>query len=245
MSPIESMPPEGWRDLQVRIHRILTECGMKAEIERRIELARGIVEIDVFAEDPGSTPPATYVCECKNWATAIPQGVVHGFRTVVLESGANLGMIIARTGFQSGAHAAAAYSNIRLMTWEEFQRMFCSRWFNCYMAPLLNREVAPLESRLFPKGYAPYLDSQSLKELRDRWAAPATIPWRWREPFGSTDVPVLPLRQEIESRMAKGALYDAVPKEVFDATSLRDLLDVLVNTYRAAVQEFDRALGRA
>ncbi|MEA2557979.1 MAG: restriction system protein [Actinomycetota bacterium] len=39
-------------------------------------------------------------------------------------------------GFQAGAIEAAAYSNVRLLTWIEFQAMFALRWTNHYMVPL-------------------------------------------------------------------------------------------------------------
>ena len=96
MSLIEDGPPVDWRALQIAVHQILTECGMQAEIEREVKLARGTVEVDVFAVDPDPTPNSVYVCECKNWAAAIPQTVVHSFRNVVLDSGANLGLIISK-----------------------------------------------------------------------------------------------------------------------------------------------------
>jgi hypothetical protein len=53
---------------------------------------------------------------------------VHSFRTVIADMGADVGIIISANGFQRGAMAAAALTNIRLMTWEEFQQAFETRW---------------------------------------------------------------------------------------------------------------------
>jgi hypothetical protein len=60
-----------------------------------------------------ATPSQVYAIECKNWRKKVPRSVVHGFRTVVGDSGANWGAIVSLHGFQSGAYEAARYSNVR------------------------------------------------------------------------------------------------------------------------------------
>jgi hypothetical protein len=94
--------------------------GCAAEVEKSIETARGSVEVDVFATDVVSGHDITYVCECKLWTKPISQHVVHSFRTVVADMGADVGIIISANGFQRGAVAAAELTNIRLLTWEEY-----------------------------------------------------------------------------------------------------------------------------
>ena len=44
---ITSRQPETWQDLQRAVAEILGECGFNVEIEKTIETARGVVEIDV------------------------------------------------------------------------------------------------------------------------------------------------------------------------------------------------------
>ena len=102
------------------------------------------MEVDVYAEDLSSQPKTVYLCECKHWQSAVPQTVVHAFRTVVTDYGANWGFIISSAGFQSGAFEAAAKSNVRLLTWDEFQELFVDRWIENYMMPRLREEVEPL-----------------------------------------------------------------------------------------------------
>src|SRR5260221_9845968 len=90
------------------------------------------------------------ICECKDWRTNIPRGVVHGFRTVMEETGAHRGYIISRVGFQAGAIEAAKATNIDLVTFAEFQNIYFNKWiskriwaieneignFNTYYEPL-------------------------------------------------------------------------------------------------------------
>jgi hypothetical protein len=54
--------------------------------------------------------------------------------------GAHRGFIISSDGFQSGAHEAAEHSNVDLVNWSEFQRLFAERWFRTFMAPRLLKE---------------------------------------------------------------------------------------------------------
>jgi len=150
--------PASWRDLQGYVARILSECGVATAIEKVVKTARGKVEIDVWAHDSSSTPPQTYLVECKRWRDAVPQTVVHAFRTVVGDSGANWGAIVSSNGFQSGAYEAARYSNVRLLSWLEFQNLFAESWFEHYFCRLVGEKCDPLveytepiNSRIFKK----------------------------------------------------------------------------------------------
>ena len=79
--------PESWQALQTEVGRILSECGFAVEVEKRIQSARGAVELDVYAEETVRGRKYAIACECKYWKSRIPQTVVHGFRTVVQEIG--------------------------------------------------------------------------------------------------------------------------------------------------------------
>ncbi|MGV8057766.1 MAG: restriction endonuclease [Smithellaceae bacterium] len=120
--------PENWQDLQALTAKVFTEMGCMPEVEKKIKTVRGTVEIDVYVQDQTHTPPLILLCECKHWSKRIPKNVVHAFRTVAADFGANRGYIISKAGFQSGALEAAQNSNIVLLDWVEFQRTFYSRW---------------------------------------------------------------------------------------------------------------------
>src|SRR6266700_1257056 len=94
--------PQNWQELETRANQILTECGCQSERNKHLTLPRGNVHIDVYARDTTREPNLTIVCECKQWQAAVPKNVVHGFRTVMDEIGANVGFIISANGFQSG-----------------------------------------------------------------------------------------------------------------------------------------------
>jgi hypothetical protein len=249
---INSSLPKDWRDLQIQVEKIMKESGLIAESEKDIETVRGIVNIDVYAEDTSQRPKTIYLCECKFWQKAIPKSVVHSFRTVVNDFGANWGLIISSHGFQAGTFAAAANSNIRLLTWNEFQELFLERWFKNYMQKRLSEENEPLvdytepfNARVFRK--ANKLDKKSQRrftKLREKYVDLAFLALGLYLPLPSIlkeDIPSLPLRKSIESDEVPN--IKNVPDILLDAVSFRDLLKIFISEDRKALAEFDDVFG--
>jgi Restriction endonuclease len=118
-----------WRDLQEKTCRLFSEMGYNAEVSKQVPLAgRGEKEIDVYVQDPNASYNKVYLIECKLWEGRVAQETVHAFKTVMEETGANTGFIVSKAGFQSGAHAAARFTNIRLLTFEELQHIYGEEW---------------------------------------------------------------------------------------------------------------------
>lgn len=243
----------------MRVAAILTECGVDAAVEKRIELARGFVDIDVWAHDPSSTPPQTYVIECKRWSKAVPKAVVHAFRCVVADSGANWGAIVSSDGFQRGAYEAARYSNVRLLTWHEFQSLFANAWFaRCFCREIhekcdaLIEYAEPINSRIFRKAELlskPQHDE--FKRLRDVHFELASfcmlISGTALGSFqagligGLSGMPRLPLRATLQNPGSE--VTSTLPDRVLDATSYRGLLTAVLEHAEIAIQSFDHVFG--
>jgi hypothetical protein len=242
--------PANWRDLQERVARILTESGFAVEIEKVIQTARGNVEIDVFAQE--TIDGRTYVvfCECKHWTARVPQNVIHGFRTVVADSGANLGYIISSNGFQSGALTAAELTNIRLVTWEEFQREFEASWTRNHLVPTITERLDPLFSYtepLLPRRLE-RLDEASQErfmEIRKKHEVFGTVLMMLFSSYGrmvtQRAFPTLPLRAELAKGVDGAERF--IPDAVLDATGYGDFLDAALAHGEAAIREFRDALG--
>lgn len=120
--------PKDWQELQNFVAQLFCELGCDAEVGKRVPLVRGEKEIDVVVRDPVTTPPSTYLCECKFWSKRIPQEVIHSFRTVMADFGAHRGFIISQVGFQLGAQEAVMKTNLDLLTFDELQAIFFDRW---------------------------------------------------------------------------------------------------------------------
>ena len=151
--------PSDWKDLQDKVALILEQCGFKVESPKDLHSARSeIIEVDVYAIDETSILQQTVVCECKYWDKKVPQSVVHAFRMQVDDIGANVGLLISKNGFQSGAYSASRYSNIKLLTWEEFEIMFLPIWYKNYflkevanIGDVLIDYTEPINTRVFKK----------------------------------------------------------------------------------------------
>lgn len=121
--------PQTWQELQVLTAEYLTVAGYKATTPYEMNTVRGKVEVDVYVEAPNELVKHI-ICECKYWGTPITKEKIHAFRTVVHDCGAELGIIISKTGYQSGAIEAATFSNVRLETWESFLSIIMDKWID-------------------------------------------------------------------------------------------------------------------
>lgn len=121
--------PTDWKDLEKKTAKYLDECGYSCEVQKDIGTVRGIVNVDVYATYNVENPASTILCECKYWKSAIPQTIVHSFRTITSDFGANYGIIVSKIGFQKGAIEATENSNILLFDWDQFQDYFKTKWF--------------------------------------------------------------------------------------------------------------------
>ena len=122
--------PKDWRDLQNKVARIFSEIGYESTIEESIELVRGKTKVDVLVRNKTIQPNLLYLCECKHWNTNIPQSVVKSFKSDMTDSGAHLGFIISKIGFQSGCYDLAKKTNILLFNWNEFQEKIFDEWYD-------------------------------------------------------------------------------------------------------------------
>ncbi|MFR6019120.1 MAG: restriction endonuclease [Paraclostridium sordellii] len=142
--------PTNWKMLQDYVAKYFNEAGYSATTPKNIELSRGEAEIDVYVET-NDNMNNIILCECKYWSSNIPQEKIHAFRTIVTDSGANLGLFITTRDFQIGAQNAALYSNIKLVTWDEFLNLIKERWivnkylFLCNLAKPLSIYTDPFD----------------------------------------------------------------------------------------------------
>lgn len=249
MAVINSSLPSSWRDLQQQVANILRECGLEVAVEKDVQTTRDTVNIDVYAEDPEQKPESICLCECKHWKSAVPKTVVHAFRTVVGDYGANWGFIISSAGFQSGAFEAAANTNVRLLNWEEFQALFVDRWMEKHMPPRLRAEAEPLvnytepvNSRVFRKADALTDDKQQqFIALRKQYADLAFFALHLYLPFPGREITLpLPLKDSLWKGLTS---YPILPKDLLEMACYRGLLDALCGHLRKGIAEFDEVFG--
>ena len=237
------MQPKNWSDLQSRVAQILSECGMQAEVEKTVKLVRDVADVDVVAFETVNGRTSTIFCECKRWKSSIPKNVVHSFRSIVQDGGANVGYIITSSGFQRGAYAAADLTNLRLVTWPEFQAEFEDLWIENYLRPEITSrldEFMELVEPLLPRAFTELSEPAKARflELRERyWELGATaMMFTTYFKMIHPEVPDLPLRDRVN------ASTTGMPHELLDATAYRDFLDILLPLGEKAAEELKAVL---
>jgi len=247
---ITAVAPSGWRDLQEQVARILGECGFVVDVETTVSLPRGSVEIDVLARESNQGRMNTIVCECKHWAKRVPQSVVHAFRTVVAETGANTGYVVSRSGFQPGALVSAASTNIELVTWEELQERFQETWLREYFFPTMTESLDPLHKFTdpFTPEWLPRLpaaDQSQYRELLRQYLPFAALIMakfstysRMRE--GNPLIPTLPIAEwKLENPEVE------IPSAILQARGYRELLEACLAFGHGGIAAFHELRDRA
>lgn len=240
---IDHRLPKDWKDLQNKVAEILTEAGYKTEIGKDIKTVRGIVNIDVFSVDESQSPNIIYLCECKYWERPLPKTIVHSFRTVVSDYGANFGIIISKKGFQKGALEAAKYTNIELVDWFDFQDMFIEKWLPAIIQNIYEEYKALTD-------YADPLISPSLiKKLNQFGKDKVEKFYKLHRKYAIIGVQLVSLRferffqikQKLESPLILHipiGKQNKFKQETFD--SLRDYINCLISYCKMGLEEFNR-----
>jgi restriction system protein len=252
MTRIDDREPDTWENLEKAVLGVLREAGFEAQRNESIKTARGKVAVDVLATDRTTSPPSVILFECKHWRSRVPQTVVHAFRSVVSDSGANAGLIVSKSGFQAGAEVAASFSNVRLVGWSEFEQLYVERWFRRYMQPAGAAAIDPLLEYLEPintrisrraNALAPTKFAQ-LQALRQTHSSlwPLVFIFHHIDWLGiEAAPPTLPLAESLDKAAMKAV--GALPADVLNATSLRGLLGAATRAAQSAIADFDEVFG--
>lgn len=237
--------PLNWKDLQVKVSNIFSDLKYIVEIEKNIHTVRGIVNIDVHCENSSINPKEIVISECKHWNSAVPKSVVHSFRTVVSDYGANAGYLISKEGFQSGAYEAAKNSNIFLMSFDEFQENFKIRWVS---SMIKNLQKSGYHLYQYSKLLGPHFDEE-LKLLSEEKQKKF---WLLHSKYSELSIYSLInnytdiLSGELDLEFLEYRVNDIqtkLPKNV-QVNCLYDYFHFLMNFYDEGVKEFDTLFGQ-
>ncbi|UVK40564.1 restriction endonuclease [Mesorhizobium sp. AR10] len=107
------MTPD-WKQYQEEAAEFFRSLGLKASTDVRLAGVRTVHDIDVLVTIDVAGFEVKWLVECKHWKTAITKLHVLGLRTIVMELGADRGIILCEEGFQSGAVEAANLTNVQV-----------------------------------------------------------------------------------------------------------------------------------
>ncbi|MDT7570113.1 MAG: hypothetical protein QOE05_287 [Actinomycetota bacterium] len=103
-----------WRDYQEQVADHFRVLGFHAETDAIVVGARATHAIDVLVKFNAAGVPVTWAVECKRWSRPVPKERVLVLAGVIDDIGADRGLLVADSGFQSGAISAARHSRITL-----------------------------------------------------------------------------------------------------------------------------------
>lgn len=108
-----------WRNYQQEVADLFCSLGFSVEVEKDVEGARGIHEVDVLARTTFAGVGVTWVIECKLWKAAVPKEKVIALAQVASDVGADRAFLLSESGFQAGAIRVAENTNITLTSLPE------------------------------------------------------------------------------------------------------------------------------
>lgn len=114
------MPP-AWKDYQEATAAFYRELGLSAETDVSIDGVRGEHSVDVAVRGHRAGVEFLWIVECKFWDRRVPKATVATLSAIMLDVGADRGIILSRRGFQSGAPAMAQKNNMTLTSLEQLK----------------------------------------------------------------------------------------------------------------------------
>jgi len=105
---------KAWKKYQEDAAEYFRSIGLNASTDVTIKGARTQHDVDVLVVSHYVGFDITWIVECKYWKYPINKLHVLGLREIVAEVGADRGILLSESGFQSGAIEAANLTNIQL-----------------------------------------------------------------------------------------------------------------------------------
>lgn len=127
--PVQSSAPflvgaliaQNWREYQETTAAFFRSLGLEARTNAKLTGARTTHDVDVVVKSQHVGFEITWVVECKFWHTSVSKLHVLGLRTIVSDLGADRGILLSETGFQSGAIEAAQLTNVQVTSLRELK----------------------------------------------------------------------------------------------------------------------------
>ena len=146
-----------WREYQEAVAGAFRDLGCSVEVDKTVKGARGKHDIDVNVRFEKFGQDCHWIVECKLWSSRVPKSEVLTLHNIVQDVGADRGLLFTESGFQSGAHTVAQYTNVLLLTsLDEFRR---TAQLQLSRTPLIFQESDELDAPpiyAFPGGYQPH-----------------------------------------------------------------------------------------
>lgn len=103
-----------WKDYQEEAAAFFRSLGLEAETNATVKGVRTSHEVDVLVSAQYVGFEVTWIVECKHWRSRVSKLHVLALREIVSDVGADRGILLSESGFQSGALEAANLTNVQV-----------------------------------------------------------------------------------------------------------------------------------
>ncbi len=176
---------EEWEQYQHQAAELLRELGFTAEVDARLTEANGAVHaIDVAARRAVAGVDVLWIVECKYRGRRVSMGMVRELRSLVIDLGADRGLLMSETGFQSGAIRTARQKNITLTSLADLRadaadeilaaRVMAAEKRLMDLALRVNRDLRPFAEQT-PRMLAAFADGFPTEVVEEFAARPEAI----------------------------------------------------------------------
>lgn len=105
---------EAWKDYQEEAAAFFRSLGLAAETNVTVKGVRTSHDVDVLVKAQYVGFEVTWIVECKHWKSRVSKLHVLALREIVSDVGADRGILLSESGFQSGALEAATLTNVQV-----------------------------------------------------------------------------------------------------------------------------------
>jgi restriction system protein len=128
-----------WKKYQEDAAEHFRSLGLNASTDVAVKGVRTSHDVDVLVTSHYVGFDVTWVVECKHWKTPVNKLHVLALREIVSDVGADRGILLSESGFQSGAIEAANLTNIQVTSLSEITQSAASSIYAMRLRDLFDR----------------------------------------------------------------------------------------------------------
>lgn len=111
--------PTAWKEYQEETASFFRSLGLDVSTDVTVNGVRTTHDIDVLVKSRHVGFEVVWLVECKHWKTRVSKLHVLALREIVADIGADRGILLSETGFQSGAIESANLTNVQVTSLAE------------------------------------------------------------------------------------------------------------------------------
>jgi len=128
-----------WEKYQENTAEYFRSLGLDARTDVSVKGVRTSHDVDVYVTSHFDGFDVIWIVECKHWQKPVNKLHVLALREIVTDIGADRGILLSESGFQSGAFEAAQMTNVQLASLTELKINSSNMIYSMRLRELLDR----------------------------------------------------------------------------------------------------------